>query len=285
MPFDFSHPFARAVPYQEFLTRYATPEQRERWKKAYDAVTLTVEQKELLKGFRRRMPVLCVAGAWCGDCVSACTILHRIAEASPLIDLRFIHRSQRFHAAPQGRPEHPRPAVEEEDIRDKPIGKILVKWGILTPERVEKALLVQEREKARGMRIKIGNVMTQMGMISEADRDRALAGQSGFDSIEEADRQVALELQICGAPRVPVLVFFSEDMFECARFGERTLATYRNRAAKMLAGKSGVTCPTGLFAPPADLHAANIAQWLEQFERVQWMLQTSPRLVKLHGET
>jgi len=283
MSFDFTHHFARATPYTAFLQKYATPEQRDRWKKAYDATALTAEQKALLKGFHRRMPVLCVSGVWCGDCVAGCTIMQRIAEANPLIDLRFIHRAQKFDAQPGA---HGNDAVpEEEDIRDKPIGKILVKWGILTPERVEKALLVQEEEKAKGMSIRIGDVMTQMGLISEADRDRALASQAGYGSIEEADREVALELQICGAPRVPVLVFFSEDMFECARYGERTLATYRERAAKMLAGKQGASCPTGLFAPPADLQAANVAQWLEQFERVQWMLATSPRLMKLHGES
>jgi hypothetical protein len=91
---------------------------------------------------------------------------------------------------------------------------------------------------------------------------------------------IANELSICGAPRVPVLLFLSEDWYECERFGERTLATYRDKVAKM----HGSSCPTGLVAPPQDLLAANTAEWLTHFERVQLMLLTSPRLQKLHGE-
>ncbi len=92
--------------------------------------------------------------------------------------------------------------------------------------------------------------------------------------------QLANELSICGGPRVPVLVFLSQDGFECERFGERTLATYRSKVAAM----QGATCSTGLFGPPADLLQANIAEWLTHFERVQLMLQTSPRLMRLNGE-
>jgi hypothetical protein len=76
----------------------------------------------------------------------------------------------------------------------------------------------------------------------------------------------------------------SEDWYECERFGERTLATYRDKAFKKLANTHGASCPTGLVLPKDDLLAANIAEWLGHFERVQWMLLTSPRLSKLHGE-
>ena len=49
-------------------------------------------------------------------------------------------------------------------------------------------------------------------------------------------------LQVCGGNRVPVLVFFSEDGFEAARCGDRTLAKYR----AMMQDQAGPTCPTGL---------------------------------------
>ena len=81
-----------------------------------------------------------------------------------------------------------------------------------------------------------------------------------------------------------MLVFLSEDWFECQRFGERTLATYREKARKKLAPVEGASCPTGLMQPEADMLAANVDEWLHLFERVQWMLLTSPRLSKLHGE-
>lgn len=277
MAFDFVSTFSRAVNYNSFLDCYATPDQRDRWQRVYDAVQLTPDQLALLKTFKRKMPVICLAGAWCGDCVNACPIFQRIAEATPMIDLRFVSRSQSFDATPIK-------SVSDDDIRSKPIGKILVKWGILTPERVEKALLEQKERANKGLNVRIGDVMTEMGLISESQRDTALAGQSGFENLNDADRQFALEVSTCGAPRVPMLVFLSQDGFECARYGERTLSTYRNKARQQLALGDGPTCPTGLAAPQSDLLKAATAEWLEQFERVQWMLLTSPRLMKLNGE-
>ena len=53
---------------------------------------------------------------------------------------------------------------------------------------------------------------------------------------------------------------------------------------KQLAATQGASCPTGLFPPETNLLAANTAEWLTHFERIQWMLLTSPRLIKLHGE-
>ena len=50
------------------------------------------EQRGLLGGFARRMPVLCLAGAWCGDCVNQCPVFDHFAGASATIDLRFLDR-------------------------------------------------------------------------------------------------------------------------------------------------------------------------------------------------
>ena len=197
MPFDFKSVFNLAQPYGKFLATHGTTERQHRWQNVYDAVTLTPEQSNLLAGFRRKMHVLCLTGVWCGDCINACPIFQRFAEASNSIDLRFVNRPQDFN------PDASDPVTA-----------------------------------------------------------------------------LAKELSICGSPRVPVLVFFSEDWFECERFGERTLATYRAKAASM----HGAACPTGLIAPPPDSLAANCAEWLTHFERVQLMLLTSPRLQKLNGE-
>jgi hypothetical protein len=284
MPFDFRTVFQRALPYREFLTRYATDEHRTRWQQVYDAVTITDAQKQLLATFRRKMHVLCLSGPWCGDCVNACPIYQKIAEASPLVDLRFINRARDFSAGTTAATPKPGTAEDPDDIRSTQLGKILVKWGFLTPERVEKALLLQEEQNAQGLNARIGDVMTGMGIITAEQRDRALAAQSGYENFDAWDIAVAKELSICGAPRVPVLLFLSEDWFECERYGERTLATYRDKAKTYLSNLQGATCPTGLFAPSGDILAANTAEWLTHFERVQWMLLTSPRLQKLHGE-
>lgn len=88
----FSDWFERALPYEEFLKRHGTEGDRRAWSEVYDSVRLTDAQRDLVAAFPRRMLVLCLAGAWCGDCVAQCPILARIAAANPRIDLRFLDR-------------------------------------------------------------------------------------------------------------------------------------------------------------------------------------------------
>ena len=84
--------FNAALPYGDFLDRFATAEQRARWDAFHARVSLTAEQKALLSGFVRRMPVLVLSGAWCGDCVNQCPIFAHFGAASPAIDVRFLDR-------------------------------------------------------------------------------------------------------------------------------------------------------------------------------------------------
>src|SRR5437660_5657809 len=89
---DWGKVFAAGLSYRDFLAKHATPDQQKRWQAVYDSVTLTGDQRELLGGFVREMRVLCIAGAWCGDCVNQCPILARIAEQNPRIAVRFVDR-------------------------------------------------------------------------------------------------------------------------------------------------------------------------------------------------
>lgn len=84
--------FDRALPYAAFLEQHGTGDQRARWQAVHERVVLTEPQRALLGSFVRRMPVLVVAGAWCGDCVSQCPALERFAAACPAIVLRFLDR-------------------------------------------------------------------------------------------------------------------------------------------------------------------------------------------------
>ena len=185
---EWSNVFAEALPYGAFLDRYATPAQRSRWDAMHGRFALDEAQRTILAGFTRRMPVVCMAGAWCGDCVNQCPALDWIAEASPAIDLRFLDRDAR------------------PDVR--------------------------------------------------------------------------AELSVNGGHRVPVVVFLSEDGYEVARFGDRTLSAYRRMASEML----GPACPTGLVPPPTEALAAVLGDWLDQFERAQLILRLSPRLRMMHGD-
>ncbi|MDR7554560.1 MAG: thioredoxin family protein [Armatimonadota bacterium] len=89
---NWQHAWERGLPYAEFLAQYGEERHRERWQRVYDQVVLDDAQRALLAGFVRTMHLLCVAGAWCGDCVLQGPILQRIAEAAPAIALRFLDR-------------------------------------------------------------------------------------------------------------------------------------------------------------------------------------------------
>jgi hypothetical protein len=180
--------FGQGLSYDEFLTRHGTPAHQARWKAIFDQIALTADQRVLLQSFKRRMDVLCLAGAWCGDCSGQCPAFEHFARASPNVVVRYL------------------------------------------------------------------------------DRD------------EHADAQAAL--QINGGNRVPVLVFFSEDGHEVARFGERTLARYR----QMMQQQTGEGCPTGLFRAGDSVLPGVVQEWLNEFERVQWILRLSPRLRQRHGD-
>ena len=99
-----------------------------------------------------------------------------------------------------------------------------------------------------------------------------------FDRDENKD--LAQELSICGGPRVPSVLFLSEDNFPCGRAGDRTISTYRDIAAKQL----GPSCPTGIAAPDKTLLQNVVQDWLNEFERIQLMLRTSARLRQMHND-
>jgi hypothetical protein len=176
------------LSYADFIAKYANEGQKQRWRQVHELVKLTPAQRELLGSFGRTMNVLCLAGAWCGDCINQCPIFEHFAQAAPVMRTRYL------------------------------------------------------------------------------DRD------------DHAD--VQQELQVNGGNRVPVLVFFSEDGYETARYGERTLSKYR----LMMREQAGASCPTGLVAPGDPLLVQVTQDWLNEFERVQWLLRLSPRLREKHGD-
>lgn len=180
--------YQQGLTYAAFIERYANDAQKQRWRQVHEQIALAPVQKDLLGSFTRAMPVLCLAGAWCGDCINQCPIYEHFAAAAPGIQVRYL------------------------------------------------------------------------------DRD------------EHADVQRVL--QINGGNRVPVLVFFSEDGAETARYGERTLSKYR----QMMREQAGPSCPTGLVVSNDPLLAQVTQDWLNEFERVQWLLRLSPRLRQKHGD-
>jgi hypothetical protein len=182
------HKYQAGLNLNDFLARYATDAQKQHWRTVNEQVALTAAQRQLLNSFTRRMNVLCLTGAWCGDCINQCPIFEHFAAAAPVVEVRYL------------------------------------------------------------------------------DRD------------EHADLQTAL--QINGGHRVPVVVFLSEDGYEVARYGERTLGKYR----QMMRDLAGPHCPTGIGVSGDPMLVQVTQDWLNEFERVQWLLRLSPRLRQLHGD-
>lgn len=93
--FDWSAIHRAALPYEPFLKTHASPSLRRRWDAIHARVTLLPDQVTLLGGFTRRIPVVCLAAGWCGDCMNQCPILDHFAAASTTIDLRFLEQEAR----------------------------------------------------------------------------------------------------------------------------------------------------------------------------------------------
>ena len=87
--------FGSAMGYADYLAAHATPDQRARWDASHARIRLSADQQALLGSFVRRMPVLVLCGAWCGDCVNQCPIFDHFASASKAIDLKFLDRDAR----------------------------------------------------------------------------------------------------------------------------------------------------------------------------------------------
>ena len=186
--YDYTTVFETGLSYSDFLAKYGTPEHQRRWQGVHAEVRLSDAQRQLLGSFKRKMPVIVLAGTWCGDCVNQCPIFDHFASATSCIDIRYF------------------------------------------------------------------------------DRD--------------ANPKLASELSVCGAARVPAVLFLSEDGFRCGHYGDRTLSKYRDMASSL----DGAACPTGLVSPGRSLLDAVTQEWLDEFERIQLLLRTSARLRKLHGD-
>ena len=158
------------------------------WGHHIAAARVSDAQRSLLAGFTRRMNVLVLTGAWCGDCAVQCPMLGAIGAACPAADVRFLE--QEDHAA------------------------------------------------------------------------------------------LAEHVRINAGTRVPTVIWAAEDFHFCSLLGDRTLARYRAMAARQL----GASCPLPNAPVASDEAAATLAGWVDEFERVQWMLRLSPRLRQVHGD-
>lgn len=89
---DFQSKFESGHSYQSFLEQYGSESDQKKWNLVHGIVTLTDQQRSLVAGFTRKMNVLVMAGAWCGDCVSQCPIFDHLEQASEHLTFRYVDR-------------------------------------------------------------------------------------------------------------------------------------------------------------------------------------------------
>lgn len=90
--YDFANQFSAGLKYDEFLEKHGSPEHRRRWADFHGRVHLSDAQQALIQSFNRDMQVLCLAGAWCGDCVNQCPIFDHLERANARIQVRYFDR-------------------------------------------------------------------------------------------------------------------------------------------------------------------------------------------------
>ena len=84
--------YSSGVSYDDYLAKYANDNQKQRWAAKRESIVLHEAHQKLLADFKRKMHVLCMAGAWCGDCVDQCPMFPVLEEASSNIEVRFVDR-------------------------------------------------------------------------------------------------------------------------------------------------------------------------------------------------
>jgi type IV pilus assembly protein PilB len=68
-----------------------------------------------------------------------------------------------------------------DQLKGRPLGRVLIKMGRLTREQVHQGLHVQAEQKTKGMNTPIGQILVDLGLISDKDRNLALAAQMGYE--------------------------------------------------------------------------------------------------------
>src|SRR3954469_7880125 len=68
-----------------------------------------------------------------------------------------------------------------DQLKGRPLGRVLIKMGRLTREQVHQALALQAEQKKKGASTPIGQILVDLGMISDRDRNLALAAQQGLE--------------------------------------------------------------------------------------------------------
>ena len=82
--------FSRALPYETYI-KNSTHESK--WRSA-EAAAAELVVPPALNEMRRKMPVLVLAGIWCGDCSRQGPLFNKIQKSNPIFDFRFAESTE-----------------------------------------------------------------------------------------------------------------------------------------------------------------------------------------------
>ena len=71
--------------------------------------------------------------------------------------------------------------MDPSELKGRKLGRVLTKLKVVTREQVHEALAIQ---KGRTNKVKIGEILKELGYCSQIDIDRALAGQAGMEYVD-----------------------------------------------------------------------------------------------------
>lgn len=113
---------------------------------------------------------------------------------------------------------------------------------------------------------------------------RIAEASGGKLDVRYADRDAHSDLQdlltVNAGKRVPVMVFCAEDYELVSTLGDKPLSRYRTVAQQKL----GANCPLPGAEVPEDELQAELADWVNEVERVSLILRLSTRLREKHGD-
>jgi thioredoxin-like negative regulator of GroEL len=114
--------------------------------------------------------------------------------------------------------------------------------------------------------------------------DHVARASGGAIDLRLVDRDVQKALsdrvKICGGNRVPTVIFMNEDFEFIGLAGDKSLSRFRALAARSL----GAACMLPGASIPKDEIAATVQDWVNEFERCQWLLRLSAKLRERHGD-
>ena len=83
----------------------------------------------------------------------------------------------------------PRKKISVKELRGRPLGRVLMKMGLVTRDQAKEAMAIQAKR-----RLPLGEVLIELGYVSREDIDAALAAQAGMAKVDLEEVDIPTEV-------------------------------------------------------------------------------------------